>query len=813
MWTSRIDAITATTFAEKVAWARGVLGSKVAPAALGPGVAGMGRAQAEEVAPEMFAWSEPIPTLIPATRTYTFSEATAALATGSKGLSRFAGTDSGISASSPELSLGANLYVYLIRQGARPESRLLLLAAHGWHEWLVAGNYAAWASWMNGRAKKLTRRLGRDWWVLAELATLSGYATTDDADFYEDVRSWVHDRHEFISPFVGVPWLDAFEAAVYAVLDEASKGKPPPDGPTLAEWCGNPLNWGLQGSGFEVKGRRTFVTSTSGEEKTMKTKWSMALGLTPASVLADIVTPARQVAKAVMKQETKKVRAVVAADAPTYWKQKYPDTFLRPLLYGSPLSTLWMTPAQRETTKAELAAGGPTADVDQTKFDHSITLAMVLVMLIAIAALLLRDRDPGGPTDDIRLAMWNVVFALNGGKVIVGSAYLSIQNGILSGWLWTALLDTLANLAELFLAEAVIFPRHGNALLVKCAQGDDLHTRLISWGAVVDLLWVYAYMKIPANFSKSMSDPVVSEFLRAFGDSSEHRVQGYPARAVNGILWRNPLNDTERPGQQRLSGVFERWNNAGGRLQMDSVPEACIADLARGNRLAPWAVRSWLATPNALGGAGILTDTSHVYLKTTTARRRYFGLFPSRSHLPGIAAVVDSAERLGLRAPAAAVDNWANSLLRFGPRTLERHSDWESATFDVAVWDNVFITPAPPITLARELTPEEVQLLQIFPSDANCAALGNPRPPGVALRWWVAFCTSSLGAPNPRIWGASAEWTSTFSRATGRELASGFLRRRGSKRWETWKCALATAEVQERAKALERMRSGPFVAP
>jgi hypothetical protein len=775
---------------------------------LGPGYGVKTRAEAERAAPELFNWSEPEPELVAAERTWGFPEVTDDDLTGAKSLRRYRGVDSGVRAASPALCLGANLLVYAIKQGERSESRLELLRLHGWFVALQATNYAEWASWMNGKAKKLNVRLGRDWWVLAELATIGGYAEVDESSFLEEVTAWVTQKRALLSPFVGVSWLDAFRSGLYVLMDQAWQRKDL-DVQGLREWASDPMNWGLQGSGFDLAGKRTYVKTFRGPRvRTEKNKWALALGLTPDEVVHRILRHTRQEAKAVPKQETKKVRPVAAADVDTYLKMSYPDHVVRQLFAGSPLSTLWCTSLQRSEIMRRLAAGGVAAALDQANFDRSIQLVMVLAMVEVLAELLWEATG----SEDVWAAMVEVHFALSGGFVNIGPHRVPIRNGVLSGWLWTALFDTLANLAELVIAEAVLKRRYRKPILNRVGQGDDLDVCLSEWGALVDLMHVYAAMKLPVSTSKTIVSSRIREFLRKFGDLAENRVQGYPARSISGILWRNPINDTERPGQQRLSGIFERWNALGGRLGMHTPPAALVDDLCRGNELTPTAARLWLATPNALGGAGILTDPQHLYLETTTATRTFFGLFPSRSELPGLEAIVHRAHEAGLEVREAALDNWANSLLRYGPKALERHSDWDSATFEVRQWRTTFVTRsarAPPV---RSVAPDVAELLQIFPSDANVEATGNPRPAGASLRWWVAYITNTLKMPVARVWGASPEWSSVSSEEWGRGLVGGFWNS-GSHSWARWRVVLATAEMQARVALVDWPRFGPFMSP
>lgn len=676
---------------------------------------------------------------------------------------------------------------------------------------MSASNYADWASWLNGKAKKLTWRLGRDWWVLAELAGLSGYATVQDEKFMDDVVSWVTEVHSYRSPFIGVSWKDALGAAMELVLDETtaqSRDRPLPAYPALDEWCADPLNWGLQGGSFDTHGTRLFVHFHGERVRTKKNKWASALALSPAEVKRRILSHKLQAAKAIAKRETKKVRAVISSDLDTYLKMLYFDGWLRHFFKGSKYSTLWMDAEARAQMWYELAVGGPSTDVDQAKFDHSIRLEDILNLIGKFERFLPPRYHPA--REDLRRVLQEIIYALSGGFVHMDDGgMVPIRNGVLSGWLWTALLDTLLNLSEAFLAREVTLRRHGaTAITTLVAQGDDLHARFLSWGAAIDFFHAYEFMGLPANAQKTIIDDRIAEMLRKFGDAHTQRVSGYAARAINGILFRNPINDPERPGTQRLSGIRDRWNALCGRLEERSVPAACVEDLSRGNELDPAYARLWLRSPSALGGGGILPTSDHLYLRTTTATRVFSGL--SVTDAPGARAIQARAVHMGMVAPDRVLNNWAATVLRFPERDTNDHSEWEAAEFVLAFWPSRHTTSAP-LPKAPAITPEQSKLLGVFPSDENCAAVGAPREKRLSLRWWIAYLNNALGQPAPRIWGMSPDFASIGLGLTATGLAGGFYYSAGRKSWEEWTYHLASAEVQLRQTAEDLRSKGIFV--
>lgn len=753
-------------------------------------------AEVRKLVPELFEWTTPQPVLKPAARTWSWEEANAELSDDAKARQRFRGIDSGLRASTPELSLGVNFAWWAVGHlGPRRGSRLELLRGHGWLEAIVAENYAEWASWMNNKAKKLKNRLGVDWMLLAEMAGLGGYAPVSDTAFYADVVEWVQGEPRHVSPFRGMSWDFAFRMAVRWVLEDNFDPNRlgPADVKSVEEWAADPLGWALAGSSFDVHGERLFVTTPAGNVKAKNTKWASALRLDPSDVRSRILSETRQAAKAVAKRETKKVRAVISSDLDTYLKMSYLDQWVKVGFQGSTASTLWMNPEQRLDMWYELAAGGSAADIDQDKFDHEATMSMVLTIVEELYRLLPAE----GAYDDLRTVFARLHFALKGGFVIVGRERVAIRNGVLSGWLWTALFDTIISLAEAYLAREVVNRSHGaRTTPVLIGQGDDVHARQTTVAASVEFVLAYDSMKLKVSKSKTMMDTNYAEFLRRVGDARLRKVVGYPMRAINSILWRNPINDVERPGQARLLGIYDRWSTLCGRLGHATVPRECLHDLASANRISLFKAELWVNTPCAFGGGGYDPRPDHLYLETTTASRSFNGVEVKPALAPGLRAVERLADLNGFSVPRRVLNNWALSVIRLRVKDEMRYGDWDSAEFNYQRWYTAKTPSAPLPRPAVPLTPEQVSLLGIAPSDANCAATGNPRPQRVSLRWWVAYLCGALPNANPRVFGHSTEWSTVFNDEHIRGLAGGFLASGGTRSWNAWRDVLATAEVR-----------------
>jgi len=203
-----------------------------------------------------------------------------------------------------------------------------------------------------------------------------------------------------------------------------------------------------------------------------------------------------------------------------------------------------------------------------------------------------------------------IKFALDGGYVIVGGERIDITNGILSGWRWTAMLDTIVNLIELSMAEEWV---EENSLIKVnmvdfCAQGDDDWLKLKDKRSAVALWLAYESFGLFVNPGKFFLDTVRDEFLRRVMDKGI--ITGYPARSITSICFRNPLSEREAIGADLIRGNFTRWKLLCERLDTHYpgswFEEKWNQDCRQGVRgTTSEGLYDYLNLPTLLGGIGL----------------------------------------------------------------------------------------------------------------------------------------------------------------------------------------------------------------
>nr|WAK77479.1 MAG: RNA-dependent RNA polymerase [Hubei toti-like virus 17] len=503
---------------------------------------------------------------------------------------------------------------------------------------------------LGGFAKKYGEFV-TNWKVLVNWELFGGYKTqADDEQFQEDVRDWLNGRlppHEWKDG----SFYDLFNQGCLDFLQfwKAPRAEPLP----LPEYCGS-LMWARGGAsseaGVEVleEGKRLAVRGS---------KVSSSLAIPPSKVEERILSYTPQVSKAIQKLEGGKVRAVVNSDLDLYLKMDWLSTWVEAGFKGSPISTLFMTGSAVADFWERFASGTlderwVKAPLDQSRFDHQPDFRMLGHVLDAVERLLVTDQQ--------RLVLSHVRRAmLGGGTVDVEGARFPITKGIVSGWRWTALIDTWINHAEMYAATHYIRQVIPRAHFEWVVQGDDVRELALSEEDVVCQVEALVQAGFVINPGKFFISRKRDEFLRRV---SEHgRVSGYPARAMLGILWRNPIKEEAPAGDVRIRECLSRWTGLANR---GADPGACfrmfVADAARGSALPGTVVRRWAHTPEWFGGGGMVPYTDQPVQIKVQGGRASFSL-PSA---PGAAVGIRSLGALGVLVPEQVVQDYAREALK-----------------------------------------------------------------------------------------------------------------------------------------------------
>lgn len=459
---------------------------------------------------------------------------------------------------------------------------------------------------------------GTRWKILVDLHLMRDFQKNLGIEhFIEDVRRWATGETIHMLDGSEEKFLSYFRLGVRRFLDAApvKEFKPPADGgfvfQTVQSFSENPNLWARSGAST---GTRLWIKSRKSGKivKARKSKWATALAMDAAEVMQMLMTPALQKNYANEKREAGKVRAMVMGDIPTYLKMTFVGDTFEYLLKGHPNSTLFMTSQQMtdlwKTMSIQAASNNYIfIPIDQSEFDHNVSMTMINIMIDEMDSFM-RQRNPPN-LEDLLMVNNQVRFALNGGTVIVGDKEFEIQKGVMSGWRFTALYDTLANAGEFYAIQRWLSDKgvSNGTVSEPVFQGDDIRVAVRSYSDAI-LLWLgYSEANFDVNPGKFFIRSDSDEFLRMV--AYDGKTTGYPARAIRSLVFRSPLTIEKIKGEERLSEQLQNWTTVAQRLGYFRFINLMVQDMSRANGVTVDKILKLLATPTVLGGLGLsLTD-------------------------------------------------------------------------------------------------------------------------------------------------------------------------------------------------------------
>jgi len=413
--------------------------------------------------------------------------------------------------------------------------------------------------------KKLSeymKKFGEDvapktWRYFVDMHRLNDYIEPPPtADFKDDIRDWVQRKTEHTWNGDEEEWYRRFEIAMRTVLFRS--GKRPGEITTVDDFINNGDIWCTAGSGFEptVGKLHVYDRERKDTEEVKKNKWSVRWEMSNYKTKRLLFKKRVQICKAVAKSEPAKVRAVISSDLGLYLKMTYISLFLDQILAGRTDSTLWMNGEDRFKLWQSMAFDGTwRMPLDQSEFDRNQSKRQVLITVRLIKELI----KYYGATDTMLEIMDLIIFSLEYGYVIVDGERIDYTNGVLSGWRWTAMLDTLINLAEVELAQDWV--RENSSIdpgvISVNAQGDDDWFKFKTRRGAIAVWLAYESFGLFVNPGKFFLSTVRDEYLRRVYDNGV--VTGYPARSVASIMFRNPVSEKEPVGSERIRSTFGKW--------------------------------------------------------------------------------------------------------------------------------------------------------------------------------------------------------------------------------------------------------------
>jgi hypothetical protein len=431
------------------------------------------------------------------------------------------------------------------------------------------------------------------WWrYLVGWDLLGDYKFSED--FYDDVVDWVGVVHGH-----GDAWRDELSVGVNWVLNLVDKtfryNSDLYHSPTeFIKYAGL---WAVSGSARGLSGYSVNDLDANHRIKIRPSKHLGALVYSDLELLSMLYDRSIPNYHAFPKRERKKVRGVINGPFSLYLQMRFLSQVLDQYFNNCPLSTLWESRNQRINRRISYVlsySGWIAIPIDQTLFDHYVDLDSVIFILEQ-----LRDRTAPYVRDEQYLKIFNIVLTrLHGGIVDVQGKTVKIVNGILSGWAWTSMLDTVVNLSQFV---AICQAEHIPAWRSLCGQGDDITSLVSCRKDALVILDGYEKRMFKTKKEETKVSGIGTNFLR-MSYTSDGYCLGLPIRAIPALITRNPVSE----GIQTPVSLIDKYLVLVSRgLDREKCLHLLVFELVNIIHDSALHIRQWLYTPRSVAGGGL----------------------------------------------------------------------------------------------------------------------------------------------------------------------------------------------------------------
>lgn len=431
-----------------------------------------------------------------------------------------------------------------------------------------------------GRFSDTIKKLGptiENWNLYVDINTLFGWKEQPQGQpIWDKVMEWMANKDR--PSYMGSEerFLEKFREKVRIVLRSGSKKAIPMDTPP-EDIMNNIPYMGTTGGAFDTEKKHKMKYEMDDIDiKIKRNKYTANMSYPLKEKVENLTKKRKAKARVSVKMEFyPKVRTIINGDMWTTNMHRFMDVWLEPFLAGSPLSTLWQTSEQAiDMWEQMISQVGRnwSVPIDQKRFDHRFTKLMYLIIHDEEKNLMIEyGNGKYKPfwlevNDAARYALENMIIIY---KHKLQNWKTPWESGIASGLQTTAKYDTIANAAEIMMAEEICNKEYRINVEKQLfnAQGDD---DLLNYKTLQECLALWAAMSsmtFEVHLSKNFFSKQHNEYLRKY--SVENKLNGYPARMVNNLLWIYP-GDTELKDQRaKITSMKDNWLKFSNRLGSD----------------------------------------------------------------------------------------------------------------------------------------------------------------------------------------------------------------------------------------------------
>lgn len=486
--------------------------------------------------------------------------------------------------------------------------------------------------------KKYQHLLNNNWMYFVDLETLGDYMSNlTPEQMYERVKIWLGTKRQHELP--DFDFYELYRFGCDAFFSQTIKPFNKPE-LTISQFLSDPMYWATTGSS---DGKRLF--DKTGNFKAKKSKWATAVASSLTELISLFYSTRSQILRASVKRELAKARMIISGDLPNYLRMSYISYWLENVLRDHPHTTLFYNKMQMQKMWEDMISNTvpldreinmindqPNMTLDESKFDHEVDSKMLTITLESIETVI-SEFAPTSMKEMLLEAMTLVKNSIIDNGVVVirdkkDKKLVYINNGIASGWRWTALLDTISNIAKVFAFRLVLVLRNStdindvnlDAIKDFTSQGDDLRSRTRSYLHAELFQKLYTEAGFQVHPKKFFVSKYADEFLRKVALYGK-TLTGYPARGVSTLVFRNPIREKPMPQEERLKEMASNWLLIGRRCQTEQtiLESHMIRDISRANSLSKQIINDYIHAYSNRGGLG-LTPNNTKYINIQKAK-------------------------------------------------------------------------------------------------------------------------------------------------------------------------------------------------
>jgi hypothetical protein len=355
--------------------------------------------------------------------------------------------------------------------------------------------------------------------------------------------------------------------------------------------------WAAGGSSNRGKRVKLLIEDKKGITKsiTLRDKFSAFIDWSDNKILKEcLVDRDVEVGTFVKSDEPGKARLVQGYDAYSFIRCSYLESMISDLNLGKQWTSIGYKSKQTlDMYSSLLGLKGWRVAVDQSAFDlHQSKQIVVYAIRVLLNAIKANAPRTAQVVETELRSLENVYLNF-------GDRRGKWENGLLSGYKFTALIGSILNAA----AFNYVIKHFNSSILLSRFQGDDAVAVLKNSIDMKRLANIYASIGKEVNVLKSWQSMTKTDYLHLIFDSNNNSVLGFPASIAKSLIWKKPgLQDT-----YSLKGKINELNSLllkGKRRGLTHMDDILIRFVKSKTNLDVISIKKWVFSKKVYGGGG-----------------------------------------------------------------------------------------------------------------------------------------------------------------------------------------------------------------